>query len=234
MITYLNPNAIKPTSITSDKLDINLDEKLAAKQDVLSPGEGISLEGNTISCTLDISGKQDKLTTGIGITISDSNEISCTLDISGKQDKLTAGDGITISNNVISAVANVDGKQDKLTAGDGINISADNVISTTIDLYEDLATGVTTTTLSNNQFSIITVDSANTSISITFADESEYTDGHITHYCGEIVIPSDITNSVAITFPDTVSWSLVPAYAAGYAYHFDILNNRGVFMAFPL
>lgn len=207
MITYLNPNAIKPTSITSDKLDINLDEKLAAKQDVLSPGEGISLEDNTISCTL---------------------------DISGKQDKLTAGDGITISDNVISAVANVDGKQDKLTAGDGINISDDNVISTTIDLYEDLATGVTTTTLSNNQFSIITVDSANTSISITFADEPEYTDGHITHYCGEIVVPSDITNSVAITFPDTVSWSLVPAYAAGYAYHFDILNNRGVFMAFPL
>ena len=207
MITYLNPNAIKPTSITSDKLDINLDEKLAAKQDVLSPGEGISLEGNTISCTL---------------------------DISGKQDKLTAGDGITISDNVISAVANVDGKQDKLTAGDGINISDDNVISTTIDLYEDLATGVTTTTLSNNQFSIITVDSANTSISITFADEPEYTDGHITHYCGEIVIPSDITYNVAITFPDTVSWSLVPAYAAGYAYHFDILNNRGVFMAFPL
>lgn len=207
MITYLNPNAIKPTSITSDKLNINLDEKLAAKQDVLSPGEGISLEGNTISCTL---------------------------DISGKQDKLTAGDGITISDNVISAVANVDGKQDKLTAGDGINISADNVISTTIDLYEDLATGVTTTTLSNNQFSIITVDSANTSISITFADEPEYTDGHITHYCGEIIVPSDITNSVAITFPDTVSWSLVPAYAAGYAYHFDILNNRGVFMAFPL
>ena len=207
MITYLNPNAIKPASITSDKLDINLDEKLAAKQDVLSPGEGISLEDNTISCTL---------------------------DISGKQDKLTAGDGITISDNVISAVANVDGKQDKLTAGDGINISDDNVISTTIDLYEDLATGVTTTTLSNNQFSIITVDSANTSISITFADEPEYTDGHITHYCGEIVVPSDITNSVAITFPDTVSWSLVPAYAAGYAYHFDILNNRGVFMAFPL
>ena len=207
MITYLNPNAIKPTSITSDKLDINLDEKLAAKQDVLSPGEGISLEDNTISCTL---------------------------DISGKQDKLTAGDGITISNNVISAAANVDGKQDKLTAGDGINISDDNVISTTIDLYEDLATGVTTTTLSNNQFSIITVDSANTSISITFADEPEYTDGHITHYCGEIVVPSDITNSVAITFPDTVSWPLVPAYAAGYAYHFDILNNRGVFMAFPL
>ena len=207
MITYLNPNAIKPTSITSDKLDINLDEKLAAKQDVLSPGEGISLEDNTISCTL---------------------------DISGKQDKLTAGDGITISDNVISAAANVDGKQDKLTAGDGINISADNVISTTIDLYEDLATGVTTTTLSNNQFSIITVDSANTSISITFADEPEYTDGHITHYCGEIVVPSDITNSVAITFPDTVSWPLVPAYAAGYAYHFDILNNRGVFMAFPL
>ena len=207
MITYLNPNAIKPTSITSDKLDINLDEKLAAKQDVLSPGEGISLEDNTISCTL---------------------------DISGKQDRLTAGDGITISDNVISAVANVDGKQDKLTVGDGINISDDNVISTTIDLYEDLATGVTTTTLSNNQFSIITVDSANTSISITFADEPEYTDGHITHYCGEIVVPSDITNSVAITFPDTVSWSLVPAYAAGYAYHFDILNNRGVFMAFPL
>ena len=207
MITYLNPNAIKPASITSDKLDINLDEKLAAKQDVLSPGEGISLEDNTISCTL---------------------------DISGKQDKLTAGDGITISNNVISAAANVDGKQDKLTAGDGINISDDNVISTTIDLYEDLATGVTTTTLSNNQFSIITVDSANTSISITFADEPEYTDGHITHYCGEIVVPSDITNNVAITFPDTVSWSLVPAYAAGYAYHFDILNNRGVFMAFPL
>ena len=207
MITYLNPNAIKPTSITSDKLDINLDEKLAAKQDVLSPGEGISLEDNTISCTL---------------------------DINGKQDKLTAGDGITISNNVISAAANVDGKQDKLTAGDGINISDDNVISTTIDLYEDLATGVTTTTLSNNQFSIITVDSANTSISITFADEPEHTDGHITHYCGEIVVPSDITNNVAITFPDTVSWSLVPAYAAGYAYHFDILNNRGVFMAFPL
>ena len=207
MITYLNPNAIKPTSITSDKLDINLDEKLAAKQDVLSPGEGISLEDNTISCTL---------------------------DISGKQDKLTAGDGITISDNVISAAANADGKQDKLTAGDGINISDDNVISATIDLYEDLATGVTTTTLSNNQFSIITVDSANTSISITFADEPEYTDGHITHYCGEIVVPSDITNNVAITFPDTVSWSLVPAYAAGYAYHFDILNNRGVFMAFPL
>ena len=46
MITYLNPNAIKSASITSDKLNINLDEKLAAKQDVLSPGEGISLEAD--------------------------------------------------------------------------------------------------------------------------------------------------------------------------------------------
>lgn len=66
----------------------------------------------------DIATKQDKLTAGDNIAISDQNVISAT------DTKYTAGDNITISDqNVISAT------DTKYTAGTGITISEQNVIS---------------------------------------------------------------------------------------------------------
>lgn len=73
-----------------------------------------AVEGNTSA----IATKQDKLTAGSNIAISDQNVISAT------DTKYTAGDNIAISDeNVISAT------DTKYTAGTGISISEQNVIS---------------------------------------------------------------------------------------------------------
>lgn len=48
MATMLNPNAIPDGSITQQKIDPSV---LASKQDTLTAGNGISIEGNVISST---------------------------------------------------------------------------------------------------------------------------------------------------------------------------------------
>lgn len=76
--------------------------------------------------TSDIATKQDKLTAGSNVAISDQNVISAT------DTKYTAGTNVEISDqNVISAI------DTKYTAGTGISISEQNVISASGDSSND-------------------------------------------------------------------------------------------------
>lgn len=83
--------------------------------------------------------KQDKLTAGDNITIDGNNIISASglvtqAELANKQDKLTAGDNITIENNVISASAPPTATTSTLglVKPDGTSITiADGVISST-------------------------------------------------------------------------------------------------------
>ncbi len=87
----------------------------------------------------DLVRKQDKLTAGTGINISELNVITADLEV--VQKKLTAGDNINLdSDGVISAELpqeeevefeelDLDDYQTKLTAGYGIDIDSDGVIS---------------------------------------------------------------------------------------------------------
>lgn len=163
---------------------------LAGKQDKLTAGTGISISGNTISCTVtggsggtvtvdsslsststnpvqnkviyaELAKKQNTLTAGTGISIS-GNTISCTVSggssvtvdsalsptstnpvqnkviyaaLAGKQNTLTIDASLssTSANPVQNKAVNsaLAGKQDKLTAGTGISISG-NTISCTV------------------------------------------------------------------------------------------------------
>lgn len=115
---------------------------LLGKQDTLTAGANIQINGTTISATdttygagngLNLNGTtfsvdtttiQAKLSAGSNIQISPYNVISAT------DTTYSAGSGILIDgNNEISADTSV--LQPKLTAGSGISISAQNVISAT-------------------------------------------------------------------------------------------------------
>lgn len=107
------------------------------KQDILTPGSGISISNNVISATPewgDISG-----------TLSSQTDLQNALD--AKQNELTAGSGISITNDEISATPEwgdiggtladqsdlqtaLGGKQDNLTAGNGININGTTISAT--------------------------------------------------------------------------------------------------------
>lgn len=113
---------------------------IANKQDRLTPGHNIAIsDDNVISAFGEEIGGYEA---GEGIAI-DQNVISCTVDtddfatkeevqavetaVAGKQDRLTAGQNITIENNVISATG---GGGQSYVAGSGIGIEG-NVISNT-------------------------------------------------------------------------------------------------------
>ena len=53
MSTFLNPNAIEDSSIAKSKLDTALKAEIDGKQDTLTAGAGIDITDNKISCTLD-------------------------------------------------------------------------------------------------------------------------------------------------------------------------------------
>lgn len=78
---------------------------LEGKQDVLTAGSNITISDNVISAT------DTTYTAGTGIDITgttisaDTSVVATQNDLAGKQDTLTAGTGITIQNNVISATA---------------------------------------------------------------------------------------------------------------------------------
>ena len=78
---------------------------LEGKQDTLTAGSNITISDNVISAT------DTTYTAGTGIDITgdvisaDTSVVATKSDLAGKQDTLTAGTGITIQNNVISATA---------------------------------------------------------------------------------------------------------------------------------
>ena len=131
-------------------------DNISARVD--SNSDSIVTNANNIaSLRGSVMAKQDELTAGANITISENNVISAASYndtelrnlIANKQDALVAGDNITINNNVISSAMYDDtqiqasvlsnfnsiqtlktGKQDVLTAGTNITIE-NNVISAT-------------------------------------------------------------------------------------------------------
>lgn len=133
-----------------------VDGKLAAKQDKLTAGNGITITNNKIDCTV------PKVTVDPAINATSTNPVqnkavSAALD--AKQNKLIAGSGITIeangtikatgtsvvidsalsptsTNPVQNKVINtaLDAKQNKLTAGEHINITGSTIKATwTVD-----------------------------------------------------------------------------------------------------
>jgi len=135
---------------------------IANKQDRLTPGHNIAIsDDNVISAFGEEIGGYEA---GEGIAI-DQNVISCTVDtdglatkeevqtvetaVEGKQDRLTAGQNITIENNVISAT----GGGQSYAAGSGISIE-NNVISNTAQ--PDVTKAYVDTALAGKQdFSIL-------------------------------------------------------------------------------
>lgn len=126
---------------TGSEVANSIDLAIADKQNVLSAGDNITIENNTISATdtnttytagqgLNLNGTVFSANTSILATqedltskvdASELNNYYTKLDIgvllSNKQDTLTAGNNITITNNEISATDTT------YTAGDNISIS---------------------------------------------------------------------------------------------------------------
>jgi len=140
---------------------------------------------NTTDITTLKTSKQDKLTAGDNITISEDNVISATGgsgDISALQTQVDtntsniATNTTNITTNITDITTLKTSKQDKLTAGDNITISDDNVISATggsgdisalqtqVDTntsdIDELKTDVATNTnnISNNTTNITTLE----------------------------------------------------------------------------
>ena len=114
------PSSSGTLALTSD---------LAGKQDTLTAGANIQINGTTISAT-------DTNTTysaGSGLNL---NGTTFSVDTTAIQEKLVAGQNITIQGNVISASG---GSGQSYVAGNGIDItgntiSVDNTVATTSDL----------------------------------------------------------------------------------------------------
>lgn len=133
-----------------------LNSKYATPDDIVKyeAGDGISIIGNVISATGDVdvdlsnyltietydadmsalntninnlnTSKQDKLTAGEGITISDDNTISASGSDVDLSDYVTTE---TYESDMTALNTNLNGKQDKLTAGNGITISDNKIYS---------------------------------------------------------------------------------------------------------
>lgn len=131
----VNTEEINKTFPTKTEVAGQITASASTKQDILTAGAGIKIEGTTISA--DVSSVD-------AYTKAETDNL-----LNKKQNKLVAGDNIQIDpeTNTISATGGVadaytkdetnlllQGKQDKLVAGTGINISG-STISSTIDTY---------------------------------------------------------------------------------------------------
>lgn len=121
--TYYDAAGAASAALTS--ANSYTDTAVNGKQDALTAGDNITIsDDNVISAT----GGGETYTAGENITISDDNVISAT------DTTYTAGENITISDdNVISATGG--GGGETYTAGENITISADNVISAVDTTY---------------------------------------------------------------------------------------------------
>ena len=143
---------------------------LAGKQDTLTAGSNISISNNVISAT------DTTYSAGTGIDITgttisaDTSVLATQSDLSSKQDTLTAGTNIQINGTTISATDTT------YSAGTGIDItgttiSADtSVLATQNDLSskQDTLTAGSNITISNNTISATdTTYSAGTGLTLT-------------------------------------------------------------------
>ena len=96
---------------------------LAGKQDKLIAGTGISISGNTISCTVS-GGSGGSVTVDSTMSSTSTNPVQNKVIYSalqGKQNTLTAGTGISISGNTISCTV----------SGGGGSVTVDSAMSST-------------------------------------------------------------------------------------------------------
>ena len=96
---------------------------LAGKQDKLTAGTGISISGNTISCTVS-GGSGGTVTVDSTLSPTSTNPVQNKVIYSalqGKQNTLTAGTGIAINGNTISCTV----------SGGGGSVTVDSAMSST-------------------------------------------------------------------------------------------------------
>ena len=96
---------------------------LAGKQDKLTAGTGISISGNTISCTVSGGSGGGSITVDSTMSSTSTNPVQNKVIYSalqGKQNTLTAGTGISINGNTISC-----------TVSGGSSVTVDSALSGT-------------------------------------------------------------------------------------------------------
>ena len=97
---------------------------LAGKQDKLTAGTGISISGNTISCTVSGGSGGGSITVDSTMSSTSTNPVQNKVIYSalqGKQNTLTAGTGISINGNTISCTV----------SGGGGTVTVDSALSGT-------------------------------------------------------------------------------------------------------
>ena len=98
---------------------------LAGKQDKLTAGTGISISGNTISCTVSGGSGGGSITVDSTMSSTSTNPVQNKVIYSalqGKQNTLTAGTGISISGNTMSCT---------VSGGGGGTVTVDSALSGT-------------------------------------------------------------------------------------------------------
>ena len=115
---------------------------LAGKQDKLIAGTGISISGNTISCTVS-GGSGGSITVDSTMSSTSTNPVQNKVIYSalqGKQNTLTAGTGISISGNTISCTVSGGGGTvtvDSALSGTSTNPVQNKVIYTALQGKQD-------------------------------------------------------------------------------------------------
>ena len=116
---------------------------LAGKQDKLTAGTGISISGNTISCTVSGGGGGGNITVDSTMSSTSTNPVQNKVIYSalqGKQNTLTAGTGISISGNTISCTVSGGGGSvtvDSALSGTSTNPVQNKVIYTALQNKQD-------------------------------------------------------------------------------------------------
>lgn len=115
---------------------------LAGKQDKLTAGTGISISGNTISCTVS-GGSGGSITVDSTMSSTSTNPVQNKVIYSalqGKQNTLTAGTGISINGNTISCTVSGGGGSvtvDSALSGTSTNPVQNKVIYTALQNKQD-------------------------------------------------------------------------------------------------
>lgn len=115
---------------------------LQGKQDKLIAGTGISISGNTISCTVS-GGSGGSITVDSTMSSTSTNPVQNKVIYSalqGKQNTLTAGTGISISGNTISCTVSGGGNSvtvDSALSGTSTNPVQNKVIYTALQNKQD-------------------------------------------------------------------------------------------------
>ena len=116
---------------------------LAGKQDKLTAGTGISISGNTISCTVSGGSGVGSITVDSTMSSTSTNPVQNKVIYSalqGKQNTLTAGTGISINGNTISCTVSGGGSSvtvDSALSGTSTNPVQNKVIYTALSGKQD-------------------------------------------------------------------------------------------------